>query len=255
MPEETAISAITLAEMATGPGATSDAAEQDRRQDRLHWAAAHWDPFPFDDEAARAYGRIFAAKGRLGGAFSWVRGVCLPSADNNPAIRPLTNYWPHYRQADETPAHPGTAPPQRRRISLHRGGQAPVMRVWDLSDIPATNVGAKGTPPTPPSAPVADRTGRCAHGRPPPRWGNRNLSFGRGPVPTGYRPAGAHARTGSPPRRDLYRDLTNRCTRTHRLAHREGHIPDSGGDVGARPREHRPPAPTLARRAPVRRSG
>jgi predicted nucleic acid-binding protein len=29
--------------------------------DRLQWAAASWDPLPFDAEAARAYGRVFAA--------------------------------------------------------------------------------------------------------------------------------------------------------------------------------------------------
>ncbi len=32
-----------------------------RRQDRLQWAAATWDPLPFDDEEARVYGRMFAA--------------------------------------------------------------------------------------------------------------------------------------------------------------------------------------------------
>ena len=31
------------------------------RQDRLQWASATWDPLPFDSEAARIYGRIFAA--------------------------------------------------------------------------------------------------------------------------------------------------------------------------------------------------
>ena len=69
LPEETAISAVTLAEMAAGPHAARDAAERGRRQDRLHWAVAHWDHLPFDEEAARAYGRIFAAlrmRGRSG---------------------------------------------------------------------------------------------------------------------------------------------------------------------------------------------
>ena len=32
-----------------------------RRQDRLQWAAATWDPLPFDTDAARAYGLVFAA--------------------------------------------------------------------------------------------------------------------------------------------------------------------------------------------------
>ena len=61
LPDETAISAITLAELAAGPHATSDEDERGRRQDRLHWAAARWDPLPLDVEAARAYGRIYAA--------------------------------------------------------------------------------------------------------------------------------------------------------------------------------------------------
>lgn len=61
LPDESAIAAITLAELAAGPLATSDAQERARRQDRLQWAAATWDAIPFDAEAARAYGRIFAA--------------------------------------------------------------------------------------------------------------------------------------------------------------------------------------------------
>ena len=61
LPDESAISAITLAEMAAGPHATSDEGERARRQDRLQWAAATWEPLPFDADAARAYGRVFAA--------------------------------------------------------------------------------------------------------------------------------------------------------------------------------------------------
>jgi hypothetical protein len=40
LPEETAIAAVTIAELAPGPHATSDDAERARRQDRLQWAAA-----------------------------------------------------------------------------------------------------------------------------------------------------------------------------------------------------------------------
>ena len=60
LPDETAISVITLAELAAGPHATSDEHERGRRQDRLHWAASRWDPLPLDVEVARAYGRIYA---------------------------------------------------------------------------------------------------------------------------------------------------------------------------------------------------
>ena len=61
LPDESAISAVTLAELAAGPHATADADERARRQDRLQWATATWDPLPFDAEAARMYGRVFAA--------------------------------------------------------------------------------------------------------------------------------------------------------------------------------------------------
>jgi predicted nucleic acid-binding protein len=59
--DESAIAAVTLAELAAGPHATNDEGERARRQDRLQWATATWDPLPFDVNAARAYGRIFAA--------------------------------------------------------------------------------------------------------------------------------------------------------------------------------------------------
>lgn len=61
LPDESAIAAVTLAELAAGPHATKDEQERARRQDRLQWAAATWDPVPFDAEAARTYGRVFAA--------------------------------------------------------------------------------------------------------------------------------------------------------------------------------------------------
>jgi len=61
LPDESAIAAVTLAELAAGPHATTEDAERSRRQDRLQWAAATWDVLPFDVEAARAYGRVFAA--------------------------------------------------------------------------------------------------------------------------------------------------------------------------------------------------
>lgn len=66
LPDESAIAAITLAELAAGPHATSDEEERARRQDRLQWAAATWDPLPFDAETARAYGRVFAANRAAG---------------------------------------------------------------------------------------------------------------------------------------------------------------------------------------------
>jgi predicted nucleic acid-binding protein len=61
LPDESAISAVTLAELAAGPHATDNRDERAKRQDRLQWAAATWDAIPFDDEGARVYGRMFAA--------------------------------------------------------------------------------------------------------------------------------------------------------------------------------------------------
>ena len=61
LPDESAIAAVTLAELAAGPHATEDKSERARRQDRLQWASATWDPLPFDADAARAYGRVYAA--------------------------------------------------------------------------------------------------------------------------------------------------------------------------------------------------
>jgi predicted nucleic acid-binding protein len=60
LPAEVAISALTMAELAAGPHATADPEERGRRQDRLQRAEAAFDPLPFDTDAARAYGRIFA---------------------------------------------------------------------------------------------------------------------------------------------------------------------------------------------------
>lgn len=61
LPDESAIAAITLAELAAGPHATDKSDERARRQDRLQWATATWDPIPFDEEGARLYGRMLAA--------------------------------------------------------------------------------------------------------------------------------------------------------------------------------------------------
>ena len=61
LPDESAISAVTLAELAAGPHATENKDERARRQDRLQWVTATWEPLPFDADSARMYGRMFAA--------------------------------------------------------------------------------------------------------------------------------------------------------------------------------------------------
>lgn len=61
LPASVAVSSLSMAELAAGPHGTADADERGRRQDRLQRAEANFDPLPFDGDAARAYGRIFAA--------------------------------------------------------------------------------------------------------------------------------------------------------------------------------------------------
>jgi hypothetical protein len=77
LPSELAISTITLAELAAGPHATADSAERARRQERLQHAEAAFEPLPFDDAAARAYGRVFAAVSAAGRRGSGRRALDL----------------------------------------------------------------------------------------------------------------------------------------------------------------------------------
>ena len=70
LPDEMAISTVTLAELSAGPhevrpdteqDAYFEAAERARRLDVLQRAEHEFDPIPFDTDAARAYGRVTAA--------------------------------------------------------------------------------------------------------------------------------------------------------------------------------------------------
>jgi predicted nucleic acid-binding protein len=61
LPDEQATSAITTAELAAGPHATDDPLERAVRQERLQRIEGAIDPLPFDERAARAYGRVYAA--------------------------------------------------------------------------------------------------------------------------------------------------------------------------------------------------
>ena len=61
LPDEAAVSALTMAELAAGTHATPDPGERARRQERLQRAEATFAPLAFDGAAARAYGRIYAA--------------------------------------------------------------------------------------------------------------------------------------------------------------------------------------------------
>ena len=61
VPEGSAISAITLAELAIGPHAAVNAAERSRRQDTLQRAESAFVALPVDVAVARAYARLYVA--------------------------------------------------------------------------------------------------------------------------------------------------------------------------------------------------
>jgi len=65
LPRQPLISAITLAELSVGPLVASDD-ERPARQAHLQRAEADFDPLPFDDDAARAFGRVAASLRRSG---------------------------------------------------------------------------------------------------------------------------------------------------------------------------------------------
>lgn len=66
LPEEIAVSAITLAELAAGPILASTVTEQSLRQTRLQQTEATFEPIPFDAAAARSFGQIVAAVASAG---------------------------------------------------------------------------------------------------------------------------------------------------------------------------------------------
>jgi len=70
LPEQASVSAITLAELVAGVHAARDSSERAARQDRLQRVEATLDALPFDTDAARAYGRVFAAI-TAGGRKAW----------------------------------------------------------------------------------------------------------------------------------------------------------------------------------------
>lgn len=66
LPGTTAISVVTLAELAAGPLLTDDDTERARRQRHLQEVEALYDPIPVDAPAARAFGEIVCAVRRAG---------------------------------------------------------------------------------------------------------------------------------------------------------------------------------------------
>ena len=66
LPEEVAVCAITLAELAAGPHLAASSSEGARRQARLQQVEAIFEPLAFDAIAARSYGQIVAAVAETG---------------------------------------------------------------------------------------------------------------------------------------------------------------------------------------------
>ena len=66
LPEQMAVSSITMAELAAGPHAARSPSARAIRQETLQRAEAAFDPLPFDNECARAYGRVSAAVTSIG---------------------------------------------------------------------------------------------------------------------------------------------------------------------------------------------
>jgi predicted nucleic acid-binding protein len=66
LPEEVAVCAITLAELAAGPHLATSSAGRARRQARLQQIEAAFEPLSFDAIAARSYGQVVAALMEMG---------------------------------------------------------------------------------------------------------------------------------------------------------------------------------------------
>lgn len=76
-PTEVAVSALTLAELATGPHAARDDLLRARRQNQLQFVEANIEALPFDPSCARAYGLIYAPVASAGRKPRGARAVDL----------------------------------------------------------------------------------------------------------------------------------------------------------------------------------
>ncbi len=77
LPAEVSISALTLAELSTGPHAVSDDLERARRQDRIQRFESEADVLSFESRCARAYGQIYAVVAATGRKARGSRAVDL----------------------------------------------------------------------------------------------------------------------------------------------------------------------------------
>jgi predicted nucleic acid-binding protein len=77
LPTDVAISALTLAELTSGPYAVKSEAARALRQDRLQRIEANLECLDFDATCARAYGPIYAATWRIGRKARGARAIDL----------------------------------------------------------------------------------------------------------------------------------------------------------------------------------
>src|ERR1700710_2475101 len=66
LPDESVVSAITLAELSVGPLVARTSTERTARQVHLQQAESDFDTIPFDAAAARAFGRVAASLRQAG---------------------------------------------------------------------------------------------------------------------------------------------------------------------------------------------
>lgn len=66
LPDESLVSAITLAELSVGPLVARSAKEREARQSHLQQAEADFETLPFDAASARAFGAVAASLRRAG---------------------------------------------------------------------------------------------------------------------------------------------------------------------------------------------
>jgi len=134
LPDEMAISAITLAELSAGPHQVrsndeqetyDEHAERARRLEILQRTESEFDPVPFDAEAARVYGRVTAAviaagrkpRGRVADLMIAATAIAegLPLYTTNPADFTGLDDLMEIIPVTRPPIPPGPSSGRRRR--------------------------------------------------------------------------------------------------------------------------------------------
>lgn len=77
LPAEVAISALTLAELTSGPYAAASVQDRARRQDHLQRIEANLECLDFDSACARAFGPIYSATREIGRKARGARAIDL----------------------------------------------------------------------------------------------------------------------------------------------------------------------------------